>query len=72
MQNRIFIGYNLDIIKYFRIQTLQIKQVIIASEFYINELEQKAKLLVKQPLSIMTTTAKRKALVREPKTRKKL
>lgn len=65
----ILIGYSPDTAKHFRIWAPQTKQVIIASEPYIDKSEQGAKLLVKWPLSTTTTAAKRKAPAGEPRPR---
>lgn len=65
----ILISYSPDTTKHFRIWAPQTKQVIIASEPYIDESEQGAKLLVKWPLSTTTTAAKRKAPAGEPRSR---
>lgn len=62
----ILIGYSPDTTKHFRVWALQTKQVIIASEPYINESEKGAKLLKKWPVE---TSLKRKALAEEPRPR---
>ena len=61
------VGYNPDTRKHFRIWTPQTKQIVIASEPYIDESERGAKLLAKWPLDITQTI--RKAPAREPKPR---
>lgn len=58
------IGYSPDTTKHFRVWAPQTKQVIIASEPYIDESEQGAKLLTKWPLD--TAPPKQKAPDREP------
>lgn len=63
----ILIGYSPDTTKHFHVWAPQTKQVIIASEPYIDELEQGAKLLDKRPLN--TPSAKKKAPAGEPKPR---
>lgn len=62
----ILIGYSPDTTKHFRVWAPQTKQVIIASEPYIDELEQGAKLLEKWPVE---TSLKRKAPAGEPRPR---
>ncbi len=66
----ILIGYSQDTTKHFRVWAPQTKQVVIASEFYIDESEQRAKLLAKWPLD--ATASKRKAPVGEPRPRGRL
>ena len=61
----ILIGYSSDITKHFWLWALQTKQVIIASELYINESEKRAKLPAKWPLEIVSL--KRKAPAGEPR-----
>ncbi len=63
----ILIGYSQDTTKHFRVWAPQTKQVVIASEPYIDESEQGAKLLAKWPLD--ATALKRKAPVGEPRPR---
>lgn len=62
----ILIGYSPDTTKHFRVWAPQTKQVIIASEPYIDESEQGAKLLEKWPVE---TSLKRKAPAGEPRPR---
>ena len=64
----ILIGYSPDTSKHFRIWAPQTKQVIIASEPYIDESEKGAKLLTKWPLD-ETSSLKRKAPAGEPRPR---
>ena len=61
----ILVGYSPDIKKHFRIWAPQTKQIVIASEPYIDESEKGAKLLAKWPLDVAQT--KRKAPAGEPK-----
>ena len=63
----ILIGYSPDTTKHFRVWAPQTKQVVIASEPYIDESEKGAKLLVKWPLD--PTQPKRKAPAGEPRPR---
>lgn len=65
----ILIGYSPDTARHFQIWAPKTQQVIIASEPYIHESEQGAKLLVKWPLSTTTSTSKRKAPAGEPRPR---
>lgn len=64
----IIIGYSPDTTKNFRIWAPQTNQVIIASEPYIDESEQGAKLLSEWPLEA-STPSKRKAPAGEPRPR---
>lgn len=64
----ILIGYSPDTTKHSRIWAPQTKQVIIASEPYIDESEQGAKLLSEWPLEA-STPSKRKAPAGEPRPR---
>lgn len=64
---RILIGYSPDTTKHFRVWAPQTKQVIIASEPFIDEFEQGAKLLDRWPIKTLST--KRKAPAGEPKPR---
>ncbi len=61
------IGYNPKTTKHFCVWAPQTKQVIIASEPYIDESEKSAKLLAKWPLDV--TQTKRKALAGDLKPR---
>lgn len=63
----ILIGYSIDTTKHFRVWAPQTKQVIIASEPYIDGSEQGAKLLDKWPLD--TPSSKKKAPAGEPRPR---
>lgn len=65
----ILIGYSPDTTKYFRVWALQIKQIIITYELYIDELKQGAKLLEMWPVE---TLLKRKPPVGEPRPRSRL
>lgn len=66
------IGYNANTTKYFHIWASQIKQVVITSEPYIDELEQEAKLLAKFFLNTITMiSAKRRVLVGEPRPKRR-
>lgn len=62
----ILIEYSPDTIKYFRAWAPQTRQVVIASEPYIDEPEQGAKLLSKWPLET-ATRSKKKAPAGEPR-----
>ena len=62
----ILIGYSPDTIKHFRVWAPQTRQVVIASEPYIDEPEQGAKLLSKWPLET-ATRSKKKAPAGEPR-----
>ena len=66
----ILIGYSPDTSKHLRIWAPQTKQVVIASEPYIDESEQGAKLLTKWPLD-ETPSLKKKAPAGEPRPRKR-
>lgn len=64
----ILIGYNNNTTKHFRVWAPETRQVIMASEPYIDESEQGAKLLLKWPIETSTTSrTKRKALAGEPR-----
>lgn len=64
----ILIGYSPDASKHFRVWAPQTRQVIIASDPYIDESEQGARLLAKWPLET-SPTLKRKAPTGEPRPR---
>ena len=61
------VGYSPDTKKHFHIWASQTKEIVIASEPYIDESERGAKLLAKWPLDV--TQTKRKAPAGEPKPR---
>ena len=63
----ILIGYSPDTTKHFRVWAPQTKQVVIASEPYIDESEKGTKLLIKWPLD--PVQSKRKAPAGEPRPR---
>ena len=65
----ILIGYSPDTTKHFRVWAPQTRQVIMASEPYIDESERGAKLLDKWPLGASTIPTKRKAPAGEPRPR---
>lgn len=62
----ILIGYSPDTIKHFRVWAPQTRQVVIASEPYIDEPEKGAKLPSKWPLET-ATRSKKKAPAGEPR-----
>ena len=64
---RILIGYSPDTSKHFCIWASQTKQVIIVSEPFIDESDQRAKLLSQWPMD--SPLMKRKAPAREPRPR---